>query len=388
VRKDNGMRAATRDRDLSTLLGGLAPRAFLARHWQKRPLLVRGALAGAEVADRRALFDLARREDVESRLVSRIRGRWALRHGPFKARELRAFPRRNATLLVQGVNLFVPAAEALLRRFAFVPYARLDDVMVSYAVPGGGVGPHFDSYDVFLIQARGRRRWRISAQRDRALDPGAPLRLLARFAPEAEWVLDPGDMLYLPPGYAHDGVALDECTTVSVGFRAPSADELAREFLAWLGERTAKGGHYADPDLVPQTHPAALGAPMIASVATMLASIRWSRAEVARFLGSYLSEPKPGIVFTRPSRPLSPQAFARRCAAGGVHLDPRTMMLFHGARLFVNGEEVAMPPAVRKALVTLADTRALPVGKTPTPPLLDLLHGWYVAGYLYPGRAP
>lgn len=369
------------------LLGGLSPRAFLARHWQKRPLLVRNAVPGFRgVVDKQALFALARRDDVESRVVTRERGRWSLRHGPFAAPDLASLPRRHATLLVQGVNLFVTEADALLRRFAFIPYARLDDVMVSYAVPGGGVGPHFDSYDVFLLQGSGRRRWRISAQRDRTLDPRAPLRILARFVPTAEWVLEPGDLLYLPPGCAHEGEALDECTTCSIGFRAPAARELAAEFLGWVGERCALPGLYADPDLTPQRHPAEVRPEMIARVAAMLARVRWSRRDVERFLCAYLSEPKPGIVFARPSPPLGPVVFARRCVAAGVCLDPRTILLFRGRRLFVNGEEVLMPSGARASLVALADKRALPAGRTPTSSLLDLLHRWYVAGYLHLGQ--
>jgi 50S ribosomal protein L16 3-hydroxylase len=371
------------------LLGTLSPRAFLARHWQKRPLLVRNALSGFHgPVDRDVLFELAGREDVESRLVRRARGRWSLAHGPFTTRELARFPARNATLLVQGVNLFVPELEALLRRFAFVPHARLDDVMVSYAVPGGGVGPHFDSYDVFLLQGVGRRRWRISAQRDRTLDPRAPLRILARFAPERDWVLGPGDLLYLPPGHAHEGEALDECTTYSIGFRAPAAGELATEFLGWLGERIALEGLYSDPDLTLQRHPAQLGDAMVSRVAAMLRRVRWSEREVGRFLGTYLSEPKPNVIFTRPSPALSCARFARAVARQGVRLDARTLMLFRGRRLYVNGEEVDMPPAARTALVSLADARALPAGETPTSPLLELLHEWYVAGYLQPGSLP
>src|SRR5690242_15231179 len=186
--------------DSSRLLGGQTAAAFLARYWQKEALLVRGALpASTDVVDRDALFALAARDDVESRLVRRARGRYTLDDGPFRVRDLQRLPPRDWTLLVQGVNLHVDAGDALLRRFAFVPYARLDDLMVSYAVPGGGVGPHFDSYDVFLLQGVGRRRWQISSQRDLTLVPDAPLKILSRFRAGREWTLSTGDMLYLPP---------------------------------------------------------------------------------------------------------------------------------------------------------------------------------------------
>lgn len=219
------------------LLGGLSPARFMQRHWQKKPLLVRQALPGfTPLLSRAALFELAGREGVESRLLSRAQGQWRLRHGPFTRRALPPVAQPDWTLLVQGVDLHVEAAHALLRQFRFVPDARLDDLMISYASDGGGVGPHFDSYDVFLLQAHGQRRWRIGRQRDLSLVEGLPLRILAHFEPEQEYLLDPGDMLYLPPHWAHDGVAVGECMTYSIGFRQPNRGELARELLQRLAD--------------------------------------------------------------------------------------------------------------------------------------------------------
>jgi len=259
-----------------TLLGGLTAREFLARHWQRRPLLVRGAWPGfcdpASVSD---LYRLAARDDCESRLVIRDGRRWTLAHGPFRAAQLRQMPARRWTLLVQGLNHFLPAADRLLRAFRFVPYARLDDVMASYAADGGGVGPHRDSYDVFLLQGRGRRRWRISAQRGLALDPRAPLRILRGFRADEEWILEPGDMLYLPPGVAHEGTALGPCMTYSIGFRSPSAHELGREFLAFLEDRLDLGeDRYADPELRPSEHPAQLLETLVAHCTAVLRRMR------------------------------------------------------------------------------------------------------------------
>src|SRR5688572_12859296 len=191
--------------DPVALLGGLTPRQFLRGHWQKKPLLIRDALPGFAPLSRARLLALARLSDVESRFVARTaRGRWTLEHGPF-ARS--AFPARSRpawTLLVQGVDLHDDTAHALLQRFRFVPDARLDDVMVSWASLGGGVGPHFDSYDVFLLQVQGRRRWRIGRPGDLRLKEGLPLKVLRNFVAEEELVLTPGDMLYLPPLWAHD----------------------------------------------------------------------------------------------------------------------------------------------------------------------------------------
>src|SRR4051812_29628886 len=212
------------------LLGGLTPAQFMRRHWQRKPLLVRGAIPEMRpLLSRAQLFGLAGKEGVESRVVAQQRGKWDLRRGPFARRSLPAAAQARWTLLVQGVDLHDERAHELLQRFAFLPHARVDDLMISWASDGGGVGPHFDSYDVFLLQVQGKRRWRIGRQKDLALRDDMPLKILANFEPEEEHVLEPGDMLYLPPRWAHDGIAVGECQTYSIGFRAPSRSEIARE---------------------------------------------------------------------------------------------------------------------------------------------------------------
>jgi 50S ribosomal protein L16 3-hydroxylase len=365
------------------LLGNVPLREFLRDHWQRKPLLVRGALPGFQgLIDRTGLIAAACRESVSSRLVLRRGARWDVRCGPFRQRELLALPRRNWTLLVQEVNHFLPAADALMRRFAFVPLARLDDVMVSLAPPGGGVGPHVDSYDVFLLQGSGRRRWRVSAQRDLALIPDAPLKILKRFVPEQEWVLEPGDMLYLPPSYAHDGVAVDECTTYSIGFRAPTAQELGEAFLDHLRDTMELPGRYADPDLELQKDPAAIGARMTAQIASMLAGIRWTRRDVARFLGGHLTEPKPHVFFTAPRLALSRSRFVAHAARHGVALALRSRMLFDRSRVYLNGETCAPVGAAAVVLRKLANTGSLPAGTDMGAEVADLLYAWYRAGYL------
>ncbi len=183
------------------LLGGLAPERFMRRHWHKQPLLVRQAIPGlSPPLNRAGLFALAQSDEVESRLLVRSGAEWRLRHGPISRRALPPLSRPGWTLLLQGADLHVDAARALLDRFRFVPDARIDDLMISYASDGGGVGPHVDSYDVFLLQANGRRRWQLARRYDPSLRPGLPLAILRQFLPEQEWVLEPGDMLYLPPG--------------------------------------------------------------------------------------------------------------------------------------------------------------------------------------------
>jgi 50S ribosomal protein L16 3-hydroxylase len=367
------------------LLGGLSPRTFLRDYWQKKPLLIRNAIPGfSGLLERDALFEMARDEDIESRFIAHDDRAWQLERGPLPKRLLRRPVSTPWTVLVQGLNLLLPEADALMRRFAFIPYARLDDVMVSYATDGGGVGPHFDSYDVFLLQGTGRRRWQISAQKDLSLIDGAPLRILRNFVPEQEWVLEPGDMLYLPPHYAHNGIAEGECTTYSVGFRAPSAQELGTAFLDHLRDRLCLPGMYADPDLAIQADPAQLPAAMVDRIAGMLQDISWSRNEVEQFLGGYLSEPKPHVFFDPPDEPVTAKRFARKAARSGVHLDARTQLLRSGRRFWINGEAVEVPAGVHATLRTLASTRSLAtVGEDDA--ALHLLHDWYCDGFLHVG---
>ena len=364
-------------------LAGLTPRAFLRRHWQKKPLLARGALPQcAGIVHPETLFALAGRDDLESRLVRREGRRWTVRHGPFGPRELGRLPRAGWTLLVQGVNHALPAAQNVLERFAFIPYARLDDLMVSYAPRGGGVGPHFDSYDVFLIQGEGRRRWRISAQRDLALVEDAPLRILRRFRPAREWVLRPGDLLYLPPRCAHDGIALGDCITYSVGFRAPSARELGARFLDYLQDDLALDGIYEDRGLRPARHPAWLADDMVRRMLGMLRRMRWSDADAVRFLGSYLTEPKDPVRFNRPHRALAEREFAAQAARRGVRLAGPTRMLFRGRTIYINGEARALPASAAKELCRLADRRALAPPVQLDRAAVRMLYPWYRAGYI------
>ncbi len=370
------------------LLGNRSPRTFLARHWHKDALLVRAAIAGfAGLFTRDELFRLAGRDDVESRLVVREGRKYTLAHGPFRKADFKALPARDWTLLVQGVNLASDAADALLRRFAFLPYARLDDLMVSYAAEGGGVGPHFDSYDVFLLQGAGRRRWRYGRQDDLALRAGLPVKILRSFTPQHDAVLAPGDMLYLPPAYAHDGVAVDACTTYSIGFRAAAHTEFAQQFLDYLRDRVELPGRYADPDARPTTEPARVGVTMQRRVARELARIRWDATTVARFLGSMLSEPKASVYFDPPQHALSRAAFAAAIRRAGVHLDRRTQWLYDDDAIFINGEAHAWPAGDRGALMSIANARALSAtqSKSLDSGIIAFLHDGYAHGYLHPG---
>lgn len=369
----------------STLLGGLTPARFMQKHWQKKPLLVRQALPGFQpLLAPRELFALAARDEVESRLVAREGGSWRLQRGPFARRALPPLQRPDWTLLVQGVDLHLPQAHALLHGFSFLPAARLDDLMVSYATDGGGVGPHFDSYDVFLLQAQGRRRWRIGRQRDFTLQDGVPLKILARFEPEEEYVLEPGDMLYLPPRYAHDGIAEGECQTYSIGFRAPAQAELARELLQRLADEAAEGEPrlYRDPAQPATDRPGAVPEGLSAFAREAMAAALKDPHALDRALGEYLTEPKPNVWFEAQPAP-------RRLRS--VALDARTRMLHDRRHVFINGE--AWRAAGRDATLMrrLADRRRLDEGELEgaSAAARELLQSWCEAGWLHAnGGAP
>ncbi len=342
------------------LLGGLSPETFMRRHWHKKPLLIRQAVPGMKpLLDRAALFDLAGQEGVESRLIVRKADDWQLKHGPFKRTALPKLSQPDWTLLVQGVDLHDDAARALLERFRFIGDARLDDLMISYASQGGGVGPHFDSYDVFLLQVSGQRRWRISAQQDLSLQEGKPLKILQNFEAQEEWVLEPGDMLYLPPHYAHDGVAeTGDCMTYSVGFRAPTDVELTQEVLLRLGEYVADdeapGKRFADPKAQASQSPSELPAAMLDFAAKGLQRVASDPVLLARALGEVLSDPKPSVQFDGEGLPDGGWALDQ-----AVVLDRRTRMLHDAKHVFVNGEAFVVGGKDGRLLRQLADTRNL-----------------------------
>lgn len=373
--------------ELKTLLGGITPRRFFAEYWQKKPLLVRQAVPNLDrVLDGPGLIELACQDDAESRLVRPVRGNWQREIGPFEPERLARLPKRNWSLLVSGVNMLVPEGDALLNAFNFAPYARLDDLMVSLAPTGGGVGPHFDSYDVFLIQGSGRRRWEISGQDDLELVEDCALRILKRFRVDQSWELEAGDMLYLPPKYAHNGVALsDDCMTWSIGFRAPSAQEMATEFLVYLQDNICMDGFYADPDLGHSAHPGRIPTIMANRLKEMIRSIRWTDRDMEDFIGRYLSDPKPNIFFDPPVRPISYARFHKLACERGVALDARSRMLYLGRAFFMNGERLEVEQAIQVLLQHLADRRYLPATDLDEV-FTSLLYEWYRAGYLWPKK--
>lgn len=376
-----------------TRLGPMSVRHFLARYWQRKPVLIRQALPGFEPPlSRRELFALAQHDDVESRLIRDAAGACSLRHGPLARRSLPPLGERDWTVLVQGVDQHLDRASRLVSRFRFVPDARLDDLMVSFASDGGGVGPHIDSYDVFLLQAEGRRRWRIQLEPDPACVDGLPIRRLARFRADREWVLEPGDLLYLPPGVAHDGVAIGPCMTCSIGFRTPSWPELAGLWIDLQAERTQlRAGAYRDPGLAPARAPARLPGRMIDAVSREFSRWRPGRRDLASALLRLLSEPKAQVVFERPRAPLTRARFAAAAWRRGVSTDRRTRMLYSGRTMAINGELLpALSPVESSVYRRFANQRSMPAknpllepGRT-TSALIERLYQWYLAGWIVP----
>ncbi len=367
----------------SGLLGAVSTKQFLQDYWQKKPLLIRQAIPDMQaLISKEALFALAAREDVESRLITNFAPQWKMQHGPLAA--LPSTRKKNWTLLLQGANLHDDQADALLRQFRFLPDSRLDDLMISFATDGGGVGAHFDSYDVFLLQAHGQRRWRISAQEDLSLEENMPLKILRHFVPEEEYILEPGDMLYLPPHYAHEGVAIGECMTYSIGFRAPAWQELGEAFLEFMADSIALPGRYSDPVLKDGEPPAKISDHLLESVSNELHKLASTPDDIAIFLGEYLSAPKATVYFDAPDKPLTAARFGAAAAKRGLALHRKTRMLYRGKHVFINGESFQPERGERLILAALANRRLLESGEweAASADMRESLYGWYCDGWI------
>ena len=402
------------------LLAGLSPAQFMRRHWQKKPLLVRGAIAGFKpLLNRAELFGLAASEDVESRLIVKnidttgddAHDAWRMKSGPFPRRSLPPISQADWTLLVQGVDGHHPSVHQFLQQFRFVPDARLDDVMISFATAGGGVGPHFDSYDVFLFQASGRRRWKIGQQKDLTLQSGVPLKILQNFEPDEEFVLEAGDMLYLPPRYAHDGVAevcvgadgkAQDCMTYSIGFKAPVQTELTAELLHKLAEFSEDAGEDADARLVAERpkkmyrdttqtatdRPAELPAALLAFATDAVRQALQDPLAIACALGETMTAPKARVWFEQTGDDWDGEVtenvvdkLVGKCLA----LDTKSRMMYDAHHVFINGESYRAKGRDAKLMQLLADQRVLPAAAlaNASPGALNLLADWHAEGWVH-----
>jgi 50S ribosomal protein L16 3-hydroxylase len=337
------------------LLGDITPAQFLRDYWHKKPPDPQRRPRLQAAAERGRAGQAGRHQPRG--IAPGNRFRWRVGDAARPAGKPAGARQAEWTLLVQGVNLFDAKADALLRQFRFIPDARLDDLMVSFATDGGGVGPHFDSYDV-PAAGTGQRRWRISAQKDLSLVEGLPLKILADFQPEEEFVLNPGDMLYLPPHYAHDGVAIGDCQTYSIGFRSPSYQELGENFLQFMADSIDLPGRYADPELEPTSKPAEIPRQMLAALTEELNKVRFTEEDITIFFGEYMSEPKHNVFFTGPAKPLTVGKFGD-ADEKGLSLSAKTQMLYRGKHVFINGESFGVGKADKATLELLANNRRL-----------------------------
>ncbi len=341
---------------------GQTPTRFLAQYWQKQPLLIRGAFAGfANPLPAEQLAGLACEAEIQARLVvhNRRRDDYRLEHGPFNEDRFAALGHKDWTLLVQDADKWLPdTVGGLLGEFRFLPRWRVDDIMISFAVPGGSVGPHLDQYDVFLLQVEGRREWQIDARPDAPSEfrPDQALRILQRFQPSHRFMLEPGDMLYLPPGVPHHGVALDPCLTWSVGMRAPSVAELFSGVADALAERLGDDARYRDPDLLTPRHVAELDAAAIARARATLTEAIADDDSLADMVAGFLSRYRNAFAPTPRQRALTAAGLGRRLQGSGALLrNPWSRLVWHrsgrsAAVIHLGGDRYHASLALARAL--------------------------------------
>ncbi|MFZ9734974.1 MAG: cupin domain-containing protein [Burkholderiaceae bacterium] len=394
-------------------LGGLSPRQFMRRYWQKKPLLVRGAFSSwaqspeALPVSVQSVLQLARTDRLPSRLVNAA---YEVYVGPFRARQIPSLKTPNWTILVQQVNSIDPAADRFLDHFRFLPEGRLDDLMISVAGDRGGIGAHVDSYDVFLVQAQGQRRWETAEAFDPTLVDGLDLKILKRFQPEQTMVLGPGDLLYLPPGVAHRGTAIgSHCMTYSVGFRVPNAAEIADMALGQYLDQSSQQTAWSDPWLEATDQCGRLPDRLVLGLTQQAMACLPTRREIAREVVVALSAPHPSVYFDSPSHTTLRGFHAMVKKSHAIRLGPATRLLLWNDCIAINGEPVDLdalsamsglsglslaPKALtelRLAIAELANTRCLNAHRiarlAANHALVTLLWHWYCQGFLLLSKA-
>ncbi|MES2782715.1 MAG: cupin domain-containing protein [Pseudomonadota bacterium] len=358
---------------------------FLRDYWQKKPLLIRNAFRDWQnPLEPDELAGLACEEEVESRLICQTGAGWEMEQGPLPEERLAALTESHWTLLVQAVDHHVPAVADLIAPFRFIPNWRIDDVMVSLAADEGGVGPHFDQYDVFLIQGLGRRRWQIGGHcdADTPLLEHTDLKLLADFQATEEWVLEPGDILYVPPGISHNGVAVgSDCMTYSVGFRAPSRADLLGHYVDDVLDGIPEDELYRDPDLSRQANPGEILPDALGRLQTMMLESLSDPASFARWFGTFNSTPKYADMDWRPEAPVEPEEVREAITAQNpLSRNPASRMAFiaHGGdalMLFADGVcfDCAGETVVLAKILCAEDSVVLDADFAATPAAVDLL---------------
>jgi 50S ribosomal protein L16 3-hydroxylase len=342
-------------------LGNLSTAQFMRQYWQRKPLLIRQALQ-FEPLDPQQVLAQAKSDNAPSRLIEQLpskHGReltqWRVTHGPLA--KIPPLTKPNWTVLLQAADTVWPALAQLMHRFRFIGDARLDDLMISVASDGGGVGPHMDSYDVFLLQASGQRHWRWGKTANRALQEDQPIKLLRHFEGGQTALLEAGDMLYLPAGWAHDGVAQGTCMTYSIGFRASTEREIVGEFYARAADLLERDGRQVrDPGRRPNKNPARIAPAITRDYETLIRSYRPTRAQIANFAGEHLSEPANHVFFDAPHSALSQTQFLKKASTGGLRLHHAARALYDTKNLFINGQS---SPSTSRLLRQFFDQREL-----------------------------
>jgi 50S ribosomal protein L16 3-hydroxylase len=347
-----------------TQIANLTTEQFMTEHWHVKPFLFRQAFPNFEpLCDLDTIAEMASDEDIESRLIQYGKNGWTLEQGPFD--ELPPMKKKAWTVLIQGIDHHLPEAYDLLQLFRFIPDARLDDIMLSLASDGGGVGPHYDSYDVFLLQMHGKRRWKIGPLLNKELEEGVPLKILKEFEPTEEFVLEPGDMLYLPPNYGHDGIAEGTCSTLSIGFRAPTQAEVLSGILRDMADQIEQDPGmtqklFSDPARGLQKNPAEIPDDMLNFGFNLIQQFSAQSPQIQRSMGILLTEPKPHVYFVNNTDDQDIPEIISVLGVRGIALSMKTKMLFKDAVFYINGDAVNPTSALTvKQLQMLANQREM-----------------------------
>ena len=378
---------------------GMPPARFLRNYWQKRPLLIRGAFPNFhEAITPEDLAGLACEEAALARIVLHDpkRDRWTLRNGPFGEKDFARLPKSHWTLLVQDVDKWDMNVADLLDAFAFIPRWRIDDVMISYATDGGGVGAHVDQYDVFLVQGSGERRWRISvdAKAPMSFRDDAELRLLREFTPTHEWLLGPGDALYLPPGVPHEGTAVGNCMTFSIGMRAPSQAELLLDFAESLAEPLSEELRYVDPDLTAARDANEIDEVAVARAARALERLRTiDESTIAEWFGRFITRYRSAQGAAPGGRAITAEELPKRLAKATVIRHPWSRFAWcrdgRHAALFVAGERFGCPPPLARMLCAQREHAGAALARACTNARArEVLTSLVNAGHLHLSRSP
>ena len=344
-------------------LGSLSIEAFLRDYWQQKPLLIKGGFTPfADPLTADELAGLALEDDIESRIVSNVNQQWDLHSGPFE--DFSAFGEQNWTLLVQAVDHWHPQAAKLLDPFRFIPNWRIDDLMVSFSTPGGGVGPHLDQYDVFIIQGEGKRHWRVGMPDSnlQQLCPHPRLLQVSPFKDCIDVITEPGDILYIPPGCPHEGISLENSLNYSVGFRAPAQKDLLTGVADYLIDQDISGQRFTDANRTAAQSVGAISADDLSKVQLLLQQLVSDNTLLPHWFGSLITRAKHELDLNEPDPHYGADEIAEYLEEGSVLSRTGGLRCCYFQQsassdvlLFINGDEITLPPTELKTAQLLCD---------------------------------